>query len=92
MASETADKPMHARFLTRRCGAKTRSGKPCQSPAVSGKARCRMHGGAHGIGAPRGERNGQYRHGRFTHEAIEERRLVRTLIRACRDTLGLIDE
>jgi hypothetical protein len=33
MASETADKPMHTRFLTRRCGAKSRSGKPCQSPA-----------------------------------------------------------
>ncbi|MGA7455060.1 MAG: HGGxSTG domain-containing protein [Rhodoplanes sp.] len=23
-----------------RCGAKTRSGKPCMSPAVSGKKRC----------------------------------------------------
>jgi hypothetical protein len=33
-----------------RCGAKTRSGAPCQAPAVSGKARCRMHGGAAGSG------------------------------------------
>jgi hypothetical protein len=31
-----------------RCGAKTRSGKPCMSPAVRGKKRCRMHGGARG--------------------------------------------
>lgn len=28
-----------------RCGAKTRSGDPCKSPAIHGKARCRMHGG-----------------------------------------------
>ena len=29
-----------------RCGAKTRKGTPCRSPAVNGKRRCRMHGGA----------------------------------------------
>lgn len=28
------------------CGAKTRSGKPCQLPPVQGASRCRMHGGA----------------------------------------------
>jgi len=28
-----------------RCGAKTRAGTPCKNPAVTGKARCRMHGG-----------------------------------------------
>ncbi len=28
---------------------------PCMSPAVRGKRRCRMHGGAAGSGAPRGE-------------------------------------
>jgi hypothetical protein len=27
-----------------RCGARTRQGKPCQSPIVKGKRRCRMHG------------------------------------------------
>jgi hypothetical protein len=32
-----------------RCGAKTRSGGACRSPAVAGKKRCRMHGGAPGI-------------------------------------------
>jgi len=26
------------------CGAKTRSGGACRSPAVGGKKRCRMHG------------------------------------------------
>jgi hypothetical protein len=29
-----------------RCRAKTRSGGSCRSPAVHGKKRCRMHGGA----------------------------------------------
>ena len=28
-----------------RCGAKTRSGTPCQKPALRGKARCQLHGG-----------------------------------------------
>ena len=31
-----------------------------------------MHGGK--AGAPKGKRNGQWKHGRFTQEAIEERR------------------
>eukprot|EP01035_Chromulina_nebulosa_P001400 gene1400-1873_t len=38
-----------------RCGAKTRKGTPCEAPAVSGKVRCRMHGGARGSGAHKGE-------------------------------------
>jgi hypothetical protein len=63
-----------------RCGAKTRAGTPCQSRAVNGKARCRMHGGAKGSGAPKGRANGSYRHGLFTCEAIERRRETRALI------------
>jgi hypothetical protein len=55
--------------------------EPCQSPAVSGKRRCRMHEGAHGSGAPKGERNGNYRHGFYTAAAIAERRAVTALIR-----------
>ena len=64
-----------------RCGARTRHGKCCQSPIVKGKRRCRMHGGAHGSGAPRGKRNGNYRHGYYTAEAMAERRALRALIR-----------
>ena len=45
-----------------RCGARTRAGTPCRSPAVHGRARCRMHGGARGSGAPRGNRNA-WKHG-----------------------------
>jgi len=56
-----------------RCGARTRSGKACQSPAVAGRARCRMHGGAKGSGGPRGRRNGNYKHGRYTAEAKQSR-------------------
>lgn len=44
-----------------RCLARTRSGAECQSPAVKGGARCRMHGGK-GSGAPKGNRNA-WKHG-----------------------------
>jgi glucans biosynthesis protein len=63
-----------------RCGARTRSGELCRAPAVRGKRRCWMHGGAQGSGAPKGERNGNYKHGQFTLEAIELRRQIRALI------------
>jgi uncharacterized protein YjcR len=63
-----------------RCGAKTRSGKLCLSPAVKGKKRCRMHGGAPGSGAPKGNQNA-LKHGCYTAAAIEERRQLRKLIR-----------
>ncbi|WP_315974481.1 HGGxSTG domain-containing protein [Microvirga sesbaniae] len=71
-----------------RCGAKTRSGTPCQSPAVNGKSRCRMHGGSKGSGAPKGDRNGSYRHGLFTCEAIEERRAIKEMIGLVSEFLG----
>lgn len=61
-----------------RCGARTRSGKPCRSPAVQGKRRCRMHGGALGSGAPRGNKNA-LKHGLYTREAIAERRQISEL-------------
>ena len=44
--------PMH---LSQRCGARTRSGSRCQSPAMP-NGRCRMHGGM-SPGAPKGNRN-----------------------------------
>jgi hypothetical protein len=40
-----------------------------------------MHGGAPGSGAPRGERNGNYRHGFYTAEAMAERGAVRAVLR-----------
>jgi hypothetical protein len=55
-----------------RCGAIARSGVQCKNPAVTGRKRCRSHGGK--AGAPKGERNGNYRHGEFTKQAIERHR------------------
>ncbi|WP_162136956.1 HGGxSTG domain-containing protein [Magnetospirillum molischianum] len=52
--------------LSPRCGAKTRAGTPCQSPAMA-NGRCRMHGGT-SPGAPKGEANGNWRHGAYVAE------------------------
>jgi uncharacterized protein YjcR len=54
---------------------------------VGGRKRCRMHGGVEGSGAPKGNRNA-FKHGRYSAEAIAQRREVAALIRACRDQLG----
>ncbi|MGF6312793.1 hypothetical protein ABIB82_006755 [Bradyrhizobium sp. i1.8.4] len=62
-----------------RCGAKTRTSGACRAPAVHGKTRCRMHGGAPGSGAPRANRNAR-KHGLFTRDAIAERRQIRALL------------
>ena len=72
-----------------RCHARTRSGKPCRSPAVKGKRRCRMHGGAAGTGAPAGNRNA-LRHGRYTALAIAMRREMRALLRRSRELMESI--
>ena len=72
---------------THRCGARTRNGNPCRSPAVRGKRRCRMHGGAAGTGAPIGNKNA-LRHGHYTAEAIAQKRAVAELIRLSRATLA----
>ncbi|PLK27102.1 hypothetical protein C0V78_09555 [Novosphingobium sp. TH158] len=47
-----------------RCLARTRSGTECQSPAVKGKRRCRMHGGTN-PGAPKGNANA-LKHGAYS--------------------------
>ena len=67
-----------------RCGARTRAGKPCRSPSVAGKKRCRMHGGAAGSGGPSGERNGNYRHGLYTKQNLEKKQQLRNLVREAR--------
>jgi hypothetical protein len=70
-----------------RCGAKTRFGGACRSPAVHDKKRCRMHGGAQGSGAPRANQNAR-KHGLFTREALAERRQIRVLLGETRKLLG----
>jgi hypothetical protein len=69
-----------------RYGAETRCGGACHSPAVSGRQRCRMHGGAKGSGAPKENRNA-CKHGRFTREAMAERRRIWDLLGEARELL-----
>ncbi|MCP3369990.1 HGGxSTG domain-containing protein [Bradyrhizobium cajani] len=68
--------PMRA---SARCGARTRNGAPCRAPAVHGKTRCRMHGGARRCGAPKANGNAR-KHGLFARDAIAERGQVRLLL------------
>ena len=59
-----------------RCGAHARTtGQPCKSPAIQGKARCRMHGGRAGR---------KPIHGQYGKAAIDSRREVRAILRAVR--------
>jgi len=58
-----------------RCGArtKTNNGQPCRCPAVRGKSRCRIHGGATGSGAPVNNQNA-LKHG-FTTKKSKQQKL-----------------
>ena len=47
------------------CGAKTRSGSPCQKPPIQGRTRCRLHGGASLVGKD----HPNYQHGNCTKES-----------------------
>ncbi len=72
-----------------RCTATSkRTGKPCRAPAVRGWAVCRFHG-ARG-GAPKGVRNGNYKHGLYTKTAVEERRVIQELLRRSCDALAAL--
>ncbi len=68
-----------------RCGAHTRAGCPCRAPAISGKLRCRMHGGrstgprtAEGLARLRAART---THGGYGAEARAFHRHTLTLLR-----------
>lgn len=80
--------------LAPRCLAKTRQSTLCQSPAIRGKRRCRLHGGAKGSGAPEGNKNA-LKHGKYTAEALERRRDITKMIRETRGLMkstGLLHE
>jgi glucans biosynthesis protein len=62
------------------CGARTRLGMRCEQPTVPGRKRCRIHGGL-STGAPKGEKNGNYRNGEWTAEAIRERKWLRAMMK-----------
>lgn len=88
----TSDHPRNTRGMrvSPRCGAKTRKGSPCQAPAVAGKKRCRMHGGAAGSGAPKGNQNA-LKHGMFTKEMKAERAQFQELIAESKELLRKIE-
>ena len=66
-----------------RCGAKTRRGTPCQSPAMP-NGRCRMHGGpSTGPRTPKGRersRKANWKHGRYARKYLAEEAYYRALI------------
>lgn len=62
-----------------RCLAMTRRGTTCQSPAVKGRKRCRMHGGTN-PGAPKGNQNAR-KHGGYSAKTLEAVRYVKAIAR-----------
>jgi glucans biosynthesis protein len=70
-----------------RCGAQTRKEMPCPNPAVQGKKRCRMHGGAKGSGAPLNNKNA-LKSGYYTREEIARRREVDQALRECNKVIA----
>lgn len=72
-----------------RCGARTRSGVPCRSPAMP-NGRCRMHGGGStGPSAEACKRMSETRmqHGRYARSVVELRRLLADDRRAYRELM-----
>jgi IS5 family transposase len=64
------------------------TGTPCRSPAMT-NGRCRMHGGT-SPGAPKGNSHA-LRHGRYTAEAIAERREFAALLRDMKGLVRMVD-
>ena len=83
---EDMDNPLHSKawalHRAPRCGVRTRSRKPCQSPAMP-NGRCRMHGGP-SPGAPKGNRNA-WKHEARSASTIEALGIVRALARLAID-------
>jgi hypothetical protein len=76
--------PMQRAHDAPRCSARSkRTKEPCRAPTVRGYRVCRMHG-ARG-GAPSGKRNGNFRHGAKTKEAVAAARHINALVRMARD-------
>lgn len=73
--------PMHCAL---KCGAKTRTGLPCKSPAIHGKARCRMHGG-NSTGRPKNN-------GRYSQIVLAEKQKWREIFRELKSLSAEIDK
>src|SRR5438874_782677 len=66
-----------------RCLARTRRGTECQSPAVKGRRRCRMHGGTN-PGASKANRNA-WKHGVRSAETLAALRYVKAIAQLISD-------
>src|SRR5262245_55932757 len=74
--------PMQSGTVPRRiCGARTRNGTPCLTPAMP-NGRCRMHGGL-SPGAPKGNLHAR-KHGYYGADEISRRRKIAALLRRMR--------
>jgi len=89
-----ADKPP-AFLSSPRCGAKTRKGPPCKSPAMA-NGRCRMHGGkSTGPKTAEGRAKcaqARWKHGKYCKEAADLRRRVSALLREARALVERVEE
>ena len=73
-----------------RCNARLRTGGRCALQPAAGKRRCFQHGGARGIGAPKGSRR-NWRDGFYTREMKAERRRINKMIRQSLQALREMD-
>ena len=98
MASEPHVRILLARLelarATPRCGARSkRTGKPCNAPAMP-NGRCRMHGGmSTGPRTPEGlarSRKANWKHGRYSAEAIADRRKAAAAVRLLRQLIAAL--
>ena len=76
--SSCTEKKHYAFDNAPRCGARTKryNGRPCRSPAVRGKKRCRIHGGGKGSGAKQNNKNA-LKHGQSTLKITAIRRSIK---------------
>lgn len=78
-----------------RCGAKTRCGAPCKTPAMT-NGRCRMHGGkSTGPRTPEGlerSRKANFKHGFYSAELLAERKFIKQLLHSSRETLEQVEK
>src|SRR5271169_773659 len=81
MKLDFATRPRESEWTSSTCGAQTRIGSACRRPPVVGRKRCRLHGGL-SPGAPRGLKNGNFKTGDWTTDAIAEREWLRSLVQS----------
>ena len=85
------EKKFYSFELAPRCGARTKRNKglPCQNPAVKGKSRCRLHGGAKGSGAKLGNSNALL-HGLTTRKRKIIKTQIKESLKATKNLLKII--